>query len=294
MTGAPFYAPQYTAKTTLSPQMQQLFDQNAANSQTASNTQGQLGQSVQKMLSRNVDLGPNSTAAYLDKLNTQTLDPQFAQAQTALNQQLTDQGLTPGSEGWKYQQTQFGLNKANAYNNMYLQGQNTAVQDILAQYNEPLNALNALQSQSQVSQPGIGPLAPSSQVQIQPPPYASMVQSNAQNATSQYNAQVAAQAQEMGGLFGLGGSVLSGGLKLLGSDERLKTDIQPMGKDPKTGIMMHAFRYRGDPKSYPKTVGPLAQNVRKTHPQAVRKVGGRLAIDPSQMSGIGGRRVNAR
>jgi hypothetical protein len=158
LLGQPIWIPQYTATTTLSPEMQTLFNQNLSNSQQASDTAGSLGKSVQDMLSTNVDLGPNSTAAYLDKLNTQTLDPQFAQAQTALNQQLADQGLTPGSEGWKYAQTQFGLNKANTYNNMYLQGQNTAVQDILAQYNEPLNALSALQSQGQVGQPGIGNL----------------------------------------------------------------------------------------------------------------------------------------
>ena len=40
------------------------------------------------------------------------------------------------------------------------------------------------------------------------------------------------------------------GLDFLGSlsDRRMKTDITPMGEDPTTGIKMHAFRYKGDPK----------------------------------------------
>lgn len=256
--------------------MQTLFNQNLSNSQTASNTEGALGTAVQGDLSKNVDLGPNATSAYLDKLNTQTLDPQFAQAQTALNQQLTDQGLTPGSEGWKYAQTQFGLNKANTYNNMYLQGQNTATQDILAQYNEPLNALNALQTQSQVSQPGVGTLAPTPQEQIQPAPYANEVNSIYGNQTQQYDAQVAANSQMMGGLFGIGGDLLKGGLGLISSDRKDKTDIEPLGE--KDGMPMAAYRYKGDPKTYPKVVGPMADDVEKRQPGSTFGIGGHRVI----------------
>lgn len=276
--GHPTWIPQYTATTNLSPGMQTLFNQNLANSQTASNTAGALGQNVQSMLSNNVDLGPSATAAYLDKLNTQTLDPQFAQAQTALNQQLADQGLTPGSEGWKYAQTQFGLNKANTYNNMYLQGQNTATQDILAQYNEPLNALNALQSGGQVGQPGVGTLAPAAQESIQPPPLAQMVQSNYADQTQQYDAQVQAQAQQqsamMGGLFGLGGSLIGGLGKL--SDRKDKKDIEKLGE--KGGVPIYSYRYKKDKSGSVKTVGPMAQDVEKKYPGSTFGIGGHRVI----------------
>lgn len=272
--GGQQYIPQFTATTTLSPEMQKLFDQTLSNSQQSATTAGRLGTNVQDMLSKNVDLGPNATEAYLNRLNTETLDPQFRQAQTALDQQLANQGLTPGSEGWKYAQTQFGLNKSNAYNNMYLQGHNTAVQDILAQYNEPLNALDALKSQSQVSQPGIGPLAPTPQEQIQPPPYASLVQSNAANATSQFNAQTAANAQMMGGLFGLGGSLI-GGLGGL-SDRKDKKDIQKLGE--KDGLPIYAYRYKDDKPGSVKTVGPMAQDVEKARPGSTFGIGGHRVI----------------
>lgn len=268
------YIPQYTATTALSPEMQALFDQTLSNSQQSANTAGALGKNVAGVLSNNVDLGPNSTAAYLDKLNMQTLDPQWAHAQTALDQQLANQGLTPGSEGWKYQQTQFGLNKANAYNDMYLKGQNTAVQDILAQYNEPLNALNALKSQSQVSQPGVGTLAPTPQEQIQPAPYANEVNSIYGNQTSQYNAQVAAHAQEMGGLFGLGGSLI-GGLGSL-SDRKDKKDVQKLGE--KGGLPIYAYRYKDDKPGSVKTVGPMAQDVEKRQPGSTFGIGGHRII----------------
>ena len=73
-----------------------------------------------------------------------------------------------------------------------------------------------------------------------------------------------------------------------GSDRRMKTDITPMGKDPTTGIKMHAFRYKGDPKSYPKVVGPMAQDVAKTMPGAVKPVGalGRLTVATPVMGAL--------
>jgi hypothetical protein len=64
------------------------------------------------------------------------------------------------------------------------------------------------------------------------------------------------------------------------SDRTMKTDITDLGKDPKTGLKMHAFRYKGDPKTYPKVVGPMAQDVQKVAPEAVTPMGkdGKLAI----------------
>ena len=62
------------------------------------------------------------------------------------------------------------------------------------------------------------------------------------------------------------------------SDKTMKTDITKLGKDPKTGLEMHAFRYKGDPKSYPKVVGPMAQDVEKQYPGSTKKFGGKMAI----------------
>lgn len=63
-----------------------------------------------------------------------------------------------------------------------------------------------------------------------------------------------------------------------GSDEDLKTDIKKIGDDPATGLPMYSYRYKGDPKSYPKVVGPMAQDVEKLYPGLVTEVGGKLAV----------------
>jgi hypothetical protein len=106
---------------------------------------------------------------------------------------------------------------------------------------------------------------------------------NAVNGYNQTQAEFAqAQASEMGGL----GSALGGitGLAFLGmkSDERGKTDIKREGTDTRTGIPLYSFRYKEDPKSYPKVVGPMAQDIARMAPHRVGVIpgspGGRLAI----------------
>lgn len=76
---------------------------------------------------------------------------------------------------------------------------------------------------------------------------------------------------------------LLGGLGLL-SDERDKTDIEKLGRDEQTGLDLYAYRYKGDPKSYPKAIGPLAQDIEKRYPDAVREVGGHKIIHNLGMS----------
>jgi hypothetical protein len=63
------------------------------------------------------------------------------------------------------------------------------------------------------------------------------------------------------------------------SDRTTKTDIKKLGKDPASGIDMYAYRYKGDPKSYPKVVGPMAQDIEKKYPTVVKKIGGKRVID---------------
>lgn len=79
------------------------------------------------------------------------------------------------------------------------------------------------------------------------------------------------------------GGVVSGvGSGLLGlammSDETMKTDIQKVGKDKETGLDVYSYRYKGDPKSYPKVVGLMADDIEEKMPNTVEKVGGKKAV----------------
>lgn len=76
----------------------------------------------------------------------------------------------------------------------------------------------------------------------------------------------------------LAGGIISVLPFLFMSDKREKTDIEKLGKDPETGLTMYAYRYKGDPKSYPKVVGPMAQEIERKYPGAVTEIGGKKVV----------------
>lgn len=81
--------------------------------------------------------------------------------------------------------------------------------------------------------------------------------------------------------LGTGLGLASLGLQAYGafSDRRDKTDIDELGIDPLTGLPMYAYRYKGDPKTYPKVVGPMAQDMaRREGPWRVHEIGGHKVV----------------
>lgn len=92
---------------------------------------------------------------------------------------------------------------------------------------------------------------------------------------------------DIGGILGGAGSAAAGMAKLLpllmGSDKDMKTDMQKVGKDKATGLDVYSYRYKGDPKSYPKVVGLMADDIEKKMPGQVAEIGGKKAVkfDPS-------------
>lgn len=91
----------------------------------------------------------------------------------------------------------------------------------------------------------------------------------------------------LAGLGGVGG--LFSGIAALAklSDETTKTDIKKIGKDSETGLNIYSYRYKGDPKTYPKMVGPMAQEVEKKYPDQVATVAGKKVVNSSFLSKMG-------
>jgi hypothetical protein len=107
----------------------------------------------------------------------------------------------------------------------------------------------------------------------------------------QTTTQTAPSPQGSNALAGLGGigSFMAGAAQLLPmflSDKSEKTDIKKIGKDEDTGLNLYSYRYKGDPKTYPKTVGPMAQEVEKKFPEMVKEVAGRKAVDGNFLMGM--------
>lgn len=194
--------PRFQATTSYTPEVQKLSDTGISNAQGSADTEGMLLKNAQANIAKPLDLGWNATEANLDRLNLNTLDPQWKTSQDQLDQQLFNKGVTPGSEAYDTAMRNFNQQKDDAYNSMYLAGHNTAVNDITQQYNSPINTLTALRGNTQINQPGLG-LTQTPQESVAPAPVASQINQN-------YQGELAASNAVMGGMFGLGGSLLGG------------------------------------------------------------------------------------
>jgi hypothetical protein len=101
--------------------------------------------------------------------------------------------------------------------------------------------------------------------------------------------------QMLGGMFAApagGTSAMAGIGSMLGglSDRSMKTDITKLGVHKPTKLPIYAYRYKGDPKSYAKAVGPMAEDVAKIAPGAVAPIpgaGGKMMVHPAVLGALG-------
>ena len=172
-------------------------------------------------------------------------------------------------------QAQSGFNAAEAARNQWLQEQ-------YANRNQPINEISALMSGSQVSQPNFVN-APSTQIPTTD--VAGITQQGFQNQMGLYNAANQQYNSTMGGLLGLG----AGALKL--SDRREKEDIDRLGTvfssneaGEKKELPVYEYAYKDDPASTRHT-GPMAQDVERIDPKAVKNIKGTKYIDQHRLMG---------
>lgn len=194
----------------LSPVGQQLLDyQNQASLGLGEQTGQALGR-VDQSLSQPFDYG--SVADVQNAAQgavTSRLDPMWQQREQALNTQLVNQGLRPGTEAYSNAMRDFNVGRNDAYQQAILAGINTMPQTYqMAQAlrSQPLNELNALRTGAQVTNPTFQTVP-----QQQTAPGANMLgaaQAQYGAGLDAYNAQVGQNNALMGGLFSLGGAAL--------------------------------------------------------------------------------------
>lgn len=106
----------------------------------------------------------------LYRRQTQYLDPQYAQEQSALETKLANQGITKGSEAWQAEIGNFGRDRSRDYGNARdssiigstgemdanARAAGTQLSQAMALREMPLNEYNALRASSQVNIPQFG------------------------------------------------------------------------------------------------------------------------------------------
>lgn len=210
--------PIWTATQTLSPEQQQLYQQQTGLSQ---NLLGAANRGAGNLDISGVDqsqlpsYGINPGETYSDAMMRQ-MNPELERQQSALNQNLANQGIGIGSEAYQTAQQQ----QSDAANRARLQAITGGMQTGLAANQQafqqatqnkqlPVNLINALRGGSQVQGPSY--IQAPQQATTAGPDLLGAAGMAGQAAQNQYNAQMGQRNAMLGGLFSLGAGALSGG-----------------------------------------------------------------------------------
>lgn len=258
LSGKVYNIPITTATTKLSDAQQGIYDTNQVTQQNLATIGKDQSAKIGQLLSSPLDLSNDAVEARINELGSKRLDPRFAREEDALRTRLLNQGVREGSAAFDAAMNNFSQGKNDAYNNLALTGRSQAVQEALTARNQPLNEIIGLLSGTQVNAPQF------QQMQGQTMPtvdYAGLVNQDYQNKMAAYQQRMSMGQGLLGGLFGLGSSAI------MASDERVKTDIEPIGEIK--GHALYEYRYTGKFDDGKKHVGVMAQEVEKKRPDAV-------------------------
>jgi hypothetical protein len=211
------------------------------------------------------------------------LQPQLEGRQAMLENQLANQGITPGSQAYRTSQTQEAQNRNDLLSQAALQGieldtraratglgeqqtilgtQNAAQQAELQRQaylrQQPLNEITGLMSGSQIQMPQFqGYQGPT----VAPAPIFAGAQAQGQANMQNYGIQSANVNAQNAGLYNLLGS--AGTTAAMMSDRRLKSNIERVGTHP-LGIGIYEYDIFGS-----RQIGVMADEVEEVRPEAV-------------------------
>jgi hypothetical protein len=200
--------PKFSNEVTLSPEEQRNQNQQWE----FDNLSNTLGINQTKKLTGILDtpfkLDNAATESRLMELGNKRLQPQLDQRRQALETQLYNQGVMPGTEAYKRAMGANTEGENDAYNQLLLSGRAQANQEMSAERNQPINEITALMSGGQVTQPNF---QNTPQAQVAGTDIAGLtMDAYKYGPLAQYQAQNESRNAMIGGLMGLGGTALGG------------------------------------------------------------------------------------
>lgn len=210
----------WTQRINLTPEGQSLLDQSNRTSQNLANLQDTSSARVaaqqaagwgdDKLVQSPFNPGETAQDAIMRRMQ-----PQLDRSRNSAETRLANQGIQQGSEAWRNAQDDIGRQENDAYSQAALQGisagQQARQQGIQEQQyfnTRDLNALNALRTGSQVTNPTFGGYAQQATTQGADMMGAANMQYNAELGAT--NAKNAGIGNLTSGLFSLGGAALGG------------------------------------------------------------------------------------
>jgi hypothetical protein len=221
-TGTDQYGnPTYTATQTLSPEQQDIYGkQTGLFSDLLGSANAGLSNYQQTLENPQIDtsklaqIGINPGETYSDAI-MRRLQPQIEQERNSFETSLVNKGIAPGTEAYMNARRSFDQAQNDKMTSAITGGMGVGMQANQQGFNQaltnqqlPLNTLNALRSGVQMTQPNY--VNSAGMQSWQAPDLMGAAQQGFNTQMGGYNAAQQANSNFMGGLMGLGGSVLGG------------------------------------------------------------------------------------
>lgn len=212
-----------------SPEQQALYNQSVQTKGLMGDLGIQGANALGDVIGQNLDLSslpaaPGDASATRDSVYNAMMSRVNEDIGRSIDQKNSDliaAGISPGTQAYDNAMAQIERGRTDARNQALLSSgseaqrdyqmdsdrRRTALSEMLAGRQTPLNEINALLSGSQVSNPFAVPNA-AQNTQVAPAPQFAATQAQYQGNLNQYNAQQAGMGNMMSGLFGLGSSYL--------------------------------------------------------------------------------------
>jgi hypothetical protein len=210
--------PRYEVRQELSPENAAIRKQELEFDKLSNSIALRQTNKVGDILDKPVELNNEASEARINELARKRLDPRFAEEDQKLEQDLLNRGIRPGSAAYDSMRRTFNEGKNDAYNQLALTGRAQANQELLTERNQPLNEITALLNGQQIALPQY---QQTPQTNVAGTDIGGMIYDSArinQANTQAYNQNKQSNYQAgMGGLFGLGSSLLGGGAYIYGN-----------------------------------------------------------------------------
>ena len=246
--------PKYTQTTQLSDTQQRVLDQTQGAQQNLATLANKQSDFLNNYLDKPFTFDNQAAETWAYDLASPRILQQQQQNEEQLRSTLAAKGIREGSAAWNAEMQRLTNANTDQLNQLALTGRQQAFNEDFTTHNAPLNAVSALMSGAQITNPNTATTA-TSQTPVAGVDYTGLV-------NQKYQADLANSRSAMGGLFGL----LGAGIKAIPwSDRRLKENIKRIGKTD-GGAPIYYFNYIGDPEQH---IGVMAQDLLETQPEAV-------------------------
>lgn len=244
--GKSYTIPNYTANVSLTPEQQAIFDQSQVAQTNLAGLAADQSAALRDRLNNPFEFTNSDAEQWAYDLASPRILEQQAQNEAQLRTTLANKGIREGSAAWDAEMARLTNANTDQLNQLALTGRQQAYNEQRDQYTLPINTIGALLSGSQVQSP-TSSFAQTPQTGVGGVDYTGLV-------NQKYQADLANYQAGMGGLFGLGSSLIGA---IPWSDRRLKRDIRRVGQTD-GGIPIYTWRYIW---GGPIHMGVMAQDV---------------------------------